>query len=237
MKFGFMSLLLVLSPTVFPQAPKKEDDKTVVRRIDAATAAFNEMMHAKDGGIADSILRRAQCIGIIPNEKRGAFLVGAQYGKGLVTCRLPEHPDRWSAPAMISIEGGSFGLQAGGGETDVVFAAMHERGVDSLMKDKFEIGADAVGMAGPVGREVQADTDAWMKAEILSWSRAHGLFAGVDLKGDVVHADKDANRALYGKEDLPQREILMGRLPAPPAARPLLAELARHVPEKVKTGE
>lgn len=233
MKFCLLSLLLAVPSFVFAQS--KAENKAA-QRIDASTAAFMEMMHAKDGGIDKDILERAQCIGIIPNEKRGAFLVGAQYGKGLVTCRLRQNPDRWSAPAMISIEGGSFGLQAGGGESDVVFAAMHKRGVDSLMRDKFEIGADAIGMAGPVGREVSADTDAWMKAEILSWSRAHGLFAGVSLKGDVVHADNDGNRGLYGRE-IPQREILEGKIAPPPQARPLLTELARYVPRKMKTGE
>lgn len=233
MKFGFLSLLLTIPAFVFAQS--KAENKTA-QRIDASTAAFMEMMHAKDGGIDRHILEKAQCVGVIPNEKRGAFLVGGQYGKGLVTCRLANHPDRWSAPAMITIEGGSFGLQAGGGESDVVFAVMNRRGVNSLLSDKFEIGADAIGMAGPVGREVTADTDAWMKAEILSWSRAHGLFAGVSLKGDVVHADKDADRELYGAT-VTHRGILMGQARPTPASRPLLRELEHYVPQREKTGD
>ncbi|MBZ5605302.1 MAG: lipid-binding SYLF domain-containing protein [Acidobacteriia bacterium] len=205
-----------------------------VKRVQGATAAFDEMMHAKDGGIAQDILEKSQCIGIVPNLKRAAFFIGGQYGRGIVTCRVSE--TRWSAPAMIAIEGGSIGVQFGAGETDLVFAVMNRSGMDKLMQDKFAIGANVTGAIGPIGREVQAETDAMMRAEVLSWSRARGVFAGVSLQGATIHPDKDADANLYG-HDVSFRAVLDGHGKPPAVAQPLLTTLSRYVPKQSRTGE
>jgi lipid-binding SYLF domain-containing protein len=207
---------------------------TEVKRIQAATAAFDEIMQAKDGGIAQDILQRAQCIGIVPNLKRAAFFFGGRYGRGIVTCRMTG--TRWSAPAMIAVEGGSFGLQVGAAETDVVFAVMNRTGLDKLLSDKFQIGGNVTGAIGPIGREIKADTDVTMRAEVLSWSRARGAFAGISLEGAAVHSDHDANTALYGKEVSHKAILSDTSVTPPPAAKPLLDELARYVPRNT-TGD
>jgi lipid-binding SYLF domain-containing protein len=203
-----------------------------VKRIQAATAAFEEIMNAKDGGIAQDILEKAQCVGIVPNLKRAAFVFGAEYGRGIVTCRTTG--TRWSAPAMIAVQGGSFGLQAGAAEADIVFAVMNKSGMEKLLSDKFQIGANVTGAIGPVGREVKADTDVTMRAEVLSWSRARGVFAGVSLEGATVHSDHDANVAMYGA-DSSHRTILEGRVKLPAAAQKLLTDLSRYAPKETKT--
>jgi len=219
MKKGFLSLLL----TVPLFAGTQSDD---IKRIDTAAAVFHEIMHAPDGGIPRDLIERAHCVGIIPNLKRAGFIVGAKYGKGVITCR---HEGGWSAPSMVILEGGSIGFQIGAGETDVIFAIMNRAGEGRLDSDKFTIGGDAAAMAGPVGRETQAQTDAMMNAEILSWSRARGAFAGVSLEGASLRPDREDNRALYG-HDLTQREILHGATMSPEAARPLAHELEDYAP-------
>jgi lipid-binding SYLF domain-containing protein len=181
-------------------------------------------MGAKDNGIPEDLLGKAQCVGVIPNLKRAGFIVGAKYGKGLVTCRAG---GSWSAPEMVRIEGGSVGLQIGAGETDVVFIVMNERGMNRLMKDKFTVGGDASVMAGPVGRSAQAQTDAAMHAEILAYSRSRGVFAGIALDGATLRPDNDENRELYGHEVTAQ-EILHGRVTPPASAEPLYSELNRY---------
>jgi len=219
MKYGFLSLLV----TVPLLASTQGDD---IKRIDTAAAVFHEIMHAPDGGIPRDLIERAHCVGIIPNLKRAGFIVGAKYGKGVITCR---HEGGWSAPSMVVLDGGSIGLQIGLGETDVIFAIMNRAGEGRLDSDKFTIGGDAAAMAGPVGRETQAQTDAMMNAEILSWSRSRGAFAGVSLEGASLRPDRDDNRALYGRE-LTQREILHGATAAPDAARSLIHELEDYTP-------
>lgn len=236
MRLGLLCLIsaaaLVYGQATTGSTNAKASDE--VKRIQAATAAFEEMVNAPDGGIATDIMDSAHCIAIVPNLKRGAFFFGGRYGRGLVTCRTTGN--NWSAPSMIVVEGGSFGLQFGGGEADIILAVMNRAGQEKLTHDKFTIGGDVAGMAGPVGREVQAQTDAWMKAQILSWSRAHGLFAGVSVEGASVRPDNDANAALYGA-DVTQRQILHGDVKAPAAARPLLSRLERYVPKEGVTGE
>ena len=239
MKSGWVCLLSAafLLPAIQAQTDTTKVNQNAspeVKRIQAGTAAFDEMMHAKDGGIAQDILEKAQCIGIVPNLKRAAFFFGGQYGRGIVTCRTTAA--NWSAPAMIAIEGGSFGLQFGGGETDVVFAVMNRSGMDKLMSDKFAIGANVTGAIGPIGREIQANTDVEMRAEILSWSRARGVFAGVSLQGATIHPDRDADAKLYGS-DVEFRSILNGHAAVPPSARALLTALSRYVPKEPRTGE
>jgi len=224
-KFGILSLML----TVPLLASTQSDD---IKRIDAATAVFSEIMHAKDGGIPRDLIERAHCVGIIPNLKRAGFIVGAKYGKGVITCR--REGGMWSAPSMVILEGGSIGFQIGAGETDVVFTVNNKMGEDHLNQDKFTMGGDAAAMAGPVGRETQAQTDAMMNAEILSWSRARGVFAGVSLEGASLRPDRDDNRALYGAE-LSQKEILHGMVKSPEAAHALHHELEAYAPRH--TGE
>jgi lipid-binding SYLF domain-containing protein len=194
------------------------------KRVAASAEVLSEILHAKDRGIPEDLLGKAECVGIVPSLKRAGFIVGAKYGKGVVVCRT----DRgWSAPATIRIEGGSFGFQIGAGETDLVFIVMNHHGVEDLMKDKFTLGGDASAMAGPVGRSGEAQTDALMRAEILSYSRAHGIFAGVSLEGSTLRPDNDDNRELFGR-DVTQREILSGRVARPAIARPIYGELNRY---------
>jgi lipid-binding SYLF domain-containing protein len=222
MKYG-ASLMLILSTATWCGAADNSPEK----HIRESAAVLNEIMGAKDRGIPEDLLEKSQCVGIIPNLKRAGFIVGAKYGKGIVTCRTA---GGWSAPEMVRIEGGSIGFQIGAGETDVVFLVMNERGMNRLMEDKFTVGGDASVMAGPVGRSAQAQTDAMMHAEILAWSRARGVFAGIALDGATMRPDKDDNRALYGREVTPQ-EILHGRVTAPAGADQLFAEL-NHYPSK-----
>lgn len=194
------------------------------KRVAASAEVLSEILHAKDRGIPEDLLGKAECVGIVPSLKRAGFIVGAKYGKGVVVCRTARG---WSAPATIRIEGGSFGFQIGAGETDLVFIVMNHHGVEDLLKDKFTLGGDATAMAGPLGRSGEAKTDALMRAEILSYSRAHGIFAGVSLEGATLRPDNDDNRELYGR-DVRQREILSGQVRHPAVARPLYAELDRY---------
>jgi SH3 domain-containing YSC84-like protein 1 len=194
------------------------------KRISESAMVLSEIMHAKDKGIPEDLMERAQCVGVIPNLKRAGFIVGAKYGKGVVTCRANAG---WSAPSNVRIEGGSIGFQIGAGETDVVFIVMNQRGMDKLMADKFTVGGDASVMAGPLGRSGEAQTDATMHAEILAYSRSRGVFAGIALEGATLRPDKDDNREMYG-DAVTQREILRGEVKRPVSADALYAELNRY---------
>ena len=200
------------------------------KRITESATVLSEIMGAKDKGIPEDLLEKAQCVGVVPNLKRVGFVFGAKYGKGVVVCRGSEQAG-WSAPSTIRIEGGSVGLQIGLGETDLVFIVMNQRGMDKLMKDKFTVGADASAMAGPVGRSAEARTDAMMHAEILAYSRSRGLFAGVSLEGATLRPDNDDNRAIY-ERSVTQSAILRGEVNAPASAEQLYAELNRYAPAK-----
>jgi lipid-binding SYLF domain-containing protein len=202
----------------------------VTKRIHESGTVLSEILGAGDKSIPEDLLRHAQCVGIIPNLKRAGFIVGAKYGKGVVTCRTKGRGG-WSAPSAVRIEGGSIGLQIGAGETDVVFIVMNESGVNQLMKDKFTIGGDATAMGGPVGRSAQAGTDVAMRAEILSYSRSRGVFAGVSLEGATLRPDRDDNQLLYG-HPLTQREILYGSVRPPASASEIYTELNRYAPFK-----
>jgi lipid-binding SYLF domain-containing protein len=219
MKYG-ASLMLILTTAMWSNAADNSPEK----HIRESAAVLNEIMNAKDNGIPEDLLQKAQCVGVIPNLKRAGFIVGAKYGKGIVTCRVD---GGWSAPEIARIEGGSVGLQIGAGETDVVFIVMNERGMNKLMKDKFTLGGDASVMAGPVGRSAEAQTDATMHADILAYSRSRGVFAGISLEGATLRPDNDDNRALYGANVTPQ-DILHGRVKPPAAAEVLYAELNRY---------
>ena len=196
-------------------------------RIRAASEVFSEIMTAPDKGIPGSLLHKAECIGIVPDLKRAGFVVGAKYGKGVLVCRTAT--GSWSGPSVIRIEGGSIGLQIGAGETDLVFLVMNRHGQDKLMSDRFTIGGDASVMGGPVGRAADAQTDALMHAEILAYSRSHGLFAGVSLEGATLRPDEDTNRELYGRK-ASNREILTGDYKTPAAAEKFKHSLNRESP-------
>jgi lipid-binding SYLF domain-containing protein len=196
---------------------------TVQERLTKATEVFTEVMGSPDKGIPQDLLAKAECVIVIPNMKKAAFVVGGEYGKGFATCRDASH-NGWTGPAAIELNGGSVGFQIGGEETDLILLVMNRKGMDKLMGDKVTLGADASVAAGPVGRTAAAQTNARMDAEILSWSRAKGVFAGVSLKGASLRRDKSDNKDLYGREVTPQ-EILSGSVKAPANAGSLAAAI------------
>ena len=199
---------------------------TAQERLADATSVISEIMRTPDKGIPEDLLAKAQCVVVIPGLKKAAFVVGGEYGRGFAECRRPSGHG-WSAPAAVRMEGGSVGFQIGGSSTDIIMLVMNQHGMDKLMGDKFTLGADASLAAGPVGRTASADTNVRMDAEILAWSRAKGLFAGVSLKGATLRPDQERNEELYGKK-MNNREIIDGNVPAPPEARALTAELDRY---------
>ena len=180
------------------------------KRLAAATDAFKEVMGTPDKSIPQDLLNKAQCIVIVPGLKKGAFIVGAKYGKGFVSCRKKGAPG-WSAPGSLRVEGGSFGFQIGGSETDVFMLIMNQKGMDRLLSTKFTLGGDASVAAGPVGRSTQAETDAAMTAEILTWSRSKGLFAGISLSGATLRPDPDWNTGALRPHHHQQRNPDDGR--------------------------
>src|SRR5215469_15329084 len=186
------------------------------KRLQAATQAFKEVMDVPDKSIPQDLLNKSHCIVIIPGLKTGAFIVGGKYGKGFVSCRKKDGVG-WTAPASVRVEGGSFGFQIGGTSTDLFMLVMNDSGMNRLLSTKFTLGGDASAAAGPVGRETQAQTDAAMTAEILTWSRAKGLFAGISLQGATLRQDDDWDRELYGGS-VTNREILTKGVAAPAAA-------------------
>ncbi len=218
MKYAIITL--ALTPVLLFADSERHDTKL----ISQSTEVFQDIMTAPDRGVPQGILAKAQCVGIIPNLKKAGFIVGAKYGKGVMVCRT-DHG--WSAPEVVRIEGGSIGLQIGAGETDVVMVVQNMDGERKLMQDKFTFNASAGAMAGPVGRTTQAETDAQLHAEILSYSRSRGLFAGIDLGGATLRPDNDDDRALYGRDVTP-KEILMGSVTPPPSAGALYSELDRY---------
>lgn len=213
----------LVTPTLLKAASDRQDD---IQRIQNATAVFREIMQTPDKSIPTEILGRAQCIAIIPGQKKAAFGIGGTYGKGLVTCRSPRTASGWSAPLFITVGGGSFGFQIGGQSSDVVMVFQNRSGVESLLSNKFKVGADANAAAGPVGRHAEAATDVALNAQILTYSRSKGAFAGVSLNGAVVQPDDTGNAAMYGQNPNKQ-QILTGHTPVPASAQPLVRELAR----------
>lgn len=201
------------------------------KRLGAAADAFKDVMGTPDKSIPQDLLNGAQCLIIVPGLKKGAFIIGAKYGRGFVSCRKKDGVG-WTAPGSIRVEGGSFGFQIGGLETDVFMLVRNETGMKRLLSTKFTLGGDASVAAGPVGRSTQAETDAAMTAEILTWSRSKGLFAGISLSGATLREDGEWNTELYGHK-ISNREILTGPdIPPPAAAGPLMAELNRYSSRK-----
>src|SRR5271155_5020229 len=180
---------------------------TLDERLENSRVIINEIMKTPDQGIPSAIMKQATCVAVVPGLKKGAFVFGGSYGQGVVTCRTGHG---WSAPAFIRMAGGSFGLQIGGQETDLVLVAINDSGMQDLLKSKFKIGADAAAAAGPVGRNTQASTNWKLNAEFLTYSRSKGLFAGIDLDGTVLSQNADETRALYGT-DVQFQQILGGK--------------------------
>ena len=200
-------------------------------RLADTTKVFNEIMATPDRGIPQELLETAHCIIIVPGSKQAAFGIGAKFGRGYAVCR--ENHARWGAPAAIRVEGGSFGFQIGISNTDVVMLLMNERGMRRLLEDKFTLGGEATVAAGPVGRQTAANTDVQMSAEILSWSRSKGLFAGISLQGATLRPDADANQILYGS-GITNKEILKDGHAPPVGAAELISALNRYSPREEK---
>jgi len=200
------------------------DKAKLDERLGAARATIEEIMATPDKGIPQSILAGASCVVVIPHYKKGAFLVGAEYGQGVATCRTGHG---WSAPVFVQLTGGSFGWQIGGQSTDLVLIAMNQDGLQRMLSNKFKLGADAAASAGPVGRNAQAGTDWKLNAEFLTYSRSKGLFAGLDLTGTVLSQNEDDTRTEYGS-DVPFKTVLDGGLPTPPDARPFVHTVAHY---------
>jgi SH3 domain-containing YSC84-like protein 1 len=199
-------------------------EETPDHRLRSAAAVLHETLGAPDRGIPRDLIEKAQCVVVVPGLKKAAFVVGADYGKGYAVCR---HAGGWSGPAAVKFSGGSFGPQIGLESTDIILLVMDRKGMENLAKDKFTVGADASAAAGPVGRTTAADTDASLHAEILSWSRAHGAFAGVSLDGTIVSKDGGEDRRLYGT-DVTNRGVIMGEVPPPAVASVLTSVLAQY---------
>jgi lipid-binding SYLF domain-containing protein len=223
MKLTHVALLLATSGMLYAA-----DD--AAKRLNDAADMLTDIMSAPDKGIPQDLLAKAQCVILVPGLKKGAFIVGAKYGKGFMLCRKPSGVG-WSAPAAIRVEGGSFGFQIGGSETDVVMLVNSDSGAKKLLESKFTLGADASVAGGPVGRTSSAETDAQLHAEILTYSRSRGLFAGISLQGATLRPDEDWNKDLYGSA-LTNREIVLGSTPAPPPAAKLLAVLDKYSSRK-----
>jgi SH3 domain-containing YSC84-like protein 1 len=224
-----MRLLLLAAVAIAPLLAK---DSEPAQRLDTAADVFSEVMSAPDKGIPREMLEHAHCIVIVPDLKTGAFIVGGKYGKGYLSCRNKVGPG-WSAPGTVRIEGGSVGFQIGGSSTDLIMLVMNERGADKLLSSKFTLGAEGSVAAGPVGRTATAQTDAQMHADILSWSRSQGLFAGLALEGATLRQDLDDNANLYGKR-LANRDIVTRRRRVPPAAAKLIDLLNKYSPQEEK---
>jgi len=220
------SVLFFALPGWADDKDSENDQSDVVKRIQASTDVLNEIMGAPDKAIPQKVLSDARCIAVVPSMVKIALGFGGNHGKGVATCRT-DHG--WSAPAPIAMTGGSFGLQIGGQAVDVVMLVMNEKGMNSLLSSKFKLGGDASAAAGPIGRDAAADTDWKMKAEVLTYSRARGVFAGVDLTGSSITQDKDETRILYGKME-PFKDLLDGGVPAPKSSAEFLHTLAKYAP-------
>jgi lipid-binding SYLF domain-containing protein len=221
-----MRLLIVGILALTPLLAKDNKPSEPVKRLDEAAAVFTEIMATPDKGIPQELLETANCIVIVPGLKTAGFIVGGKFGKGYLSCRAKSGTG-WSAPGTVRIEGGSVGFQIGGSETDLIMLVMNERGVDKLLSSKFTLGGEASVAAGPVGRTATAQTDAQMHAEILSWSRSQGLFAGLALEGATLRQDLDDNGVLYGKK-LENRQIVTTGVRPPRAAAKLMALLNKY---------
>ena len=197
-----------------------------IDRANRAGEVLDEVMSTPESSIPQDLINKAHCVAVVPGVKKAGFIVGGRYGKGIISCRAPGN-EAWTGPSAIRIEGGSVGFQIGGSSTDVVLLLMNKSGKDKLLSSRFTLGGDAAVAGGPVGRSAQAQTDAQMRAEILSYSRSRGVFAGVSLEGATLRQDASDNEELYGKPVTPN-QILDGELAPPETVQPLMAALNRY---------
>jgi len=218
--------LAMIAPPLFSQADRKEAD-----RLEESGTVMKEIMDVPDD-IPQDLIDKAECVIVYPSVLKAAFIVGGSYGRGAMTCRTGEHyTGPWSAPSMMALEGGSIGFQIGGQATDFVLLVMNPRGAHSILRSKVKLGADASVAAGPKGRTASAESDATLRAEVLSYSRSRGLFAGISLEGSTVRPDNDANERVYGKKLDAEQIIFKGAVAVPPPAQKLIAYLNRKSPK------
>jgi len=222
--------LLLIAPATFAAPASDKDDKDEAKRLENAGIVIDEILNVPDN-ISQDLLDKARCVVVLPSVLKAAFIVGGSYGRGVMVCRTGEHfRGPWGAPAMYALEGGSIGLQIGGQATDFVILVMNDRGASSLLKSKVKLGADAAVAAGPKGRDAAANTDAYLRAEMLSYSRSRGVFAGVSLEGSTLRPDNDANHKLYGKDASAAEIITESKVEAPEAGRKLISRLQKASP-------
>jgi SH3 domain-containing YSC84-like protein 1 len=226
-----MVCTFVLTYATMGWAQNSNDKSDIQKRLDASADVINQIM-GTDKSIPDKIMSSADCIAVVPSLVKVAFVFGGRHGKGVATCRTA---NGWSAPAPITVTGGSWGLQIGAQAVDLVMLVMNEKGMDQLLTSKFNVGAGAAAAAGPVGREGSANTDWKMKSEILTYSRSRGVFAGIDLSGASITQDKDETRILYGKM-VPFSDLLRGRVPPPQGSQTFMAAVKRYSREAKQTG-
>jgi lipid-binding SYLF domain-containing protein len=226
-----IAALIGLPTIVNPTGVRADDKSNDEDRIENAGKVLQEIMDIPDD-IPQSLIDKADCVIVYPSVLKAAFIVGASYGRGVMTCRKgPNFRGRWGAPTMMALEGASVGFQIGGQATDFVILVMNERGASSILSSKVKLGGDASVAAGPVGRNAAADTDVTLRAEMLTYSRARGLFAGVSLAGSTVRPDNDANERIYGKK-IPSKDIVLkGAVPPPASAKLMLETLEKHSPK------
>jgi SH3 domain-containing YSC84-like protein 1 len=230
-----MKKCLLLSVVVYvcgfcAAADDQPKDSKAQDRVQSAAEVLDEIQAAPDKGIPQEVLGSAECVAVVPSMLKGGFIVGANYGRGLASCRTPKG---WSAPAFFTVAGGSFGFQIGGQAVDLVMLIMNKDGMKHLLSSEFSLGADASVAAGPVGRHAEGDTDWKMRAEVLTYSRARGIFAGISLDGAVVKQDKDSTREFYGRM-VPFRTSLTGEIEPPAGANAFLSSLAKWAQEAAK---
>jgi lipid-binding SYLF domain-containing protein len=217
---------LVVSSLILPLTVTVTAAESNTERLNESGKLLSEIMSAGDKAIPGSVFHKAYCAVVIPNMKKGGFLVSAKYGRGFASCRNPDGTG-WTAPAAMRIEGGGFGLQAGGSAVDIVMLVMSDKGMQGILQSKFTLGGEGSVAAGPVGRDATAQTDATMKAEILSWSRSRGVFGGLSLQGGTLRADDDVNQALYGQKET-NSDILTGKVKPPADATSFLDALSQY---------
>lgn len=229
MRKSFLTMLAIVG-TLSTAALAADREAKVADRLDASVDTLVDMTHAADNGIPQDLMEKAHCVIVIPGMKKAGFIFGAKYGRGFASCRRAGGAG-WTAPAAMQVEGGSVGFQIGASETDVVLLVMNDRGMKHLLADKFTIGGDASAAAGPIGRSASAQTDAMMHAEMLSYSRSRGLFAGISLEGATLRPDEDSDRELYGHR-ITNREILTGNVKTPAEAEKFRHALGRESPHR-----
>ena len=220
------ALVAISAPWISKSTARAKADNDTTNRLNSAADVVRDMMGAPDKGIPKDLLDKAACVVVVPSVKKAAFIIGAKYGRGFIVCRN-KNGRGWSAPGGMRIEGGSFGFQIGGSATDVVMLLMNQSAIDKLLSSKFTVGADASAAAGPVGRTASAQTDAQLHAQLLTYSRAQGLFAGVSLDGATLRPDDDANKDMYGRK-MSNSDVVLGTVRAPSTAARLIAELNKH---------